>query len=262
MKESAIEDTPLFNQSLAKALSVIRAFSSRQRTMTLAEIAIVAQITRSSAQRIVFTLEALGYIRKHPQTRRFLLTPRALSIGCNYLEADPLVDCANPFLAALNAQCKESVALTEPDGLDMVYVSRFPSHEHVTIHVPVGKRVPMYCTGSGRAYLSARNDQESMEILKQSERKKYTPTTITDIGEILNMLEEAKARGYAYNNEELYIGDVTIASPIVNASGEAIAAVHVAAPGSRWTFAEASQKLAPLVLECARSISNAARNFD
>lgn len=101
-----------------------------------------------------------------------------------------------------------------------------------------------------------------MEILKQSERKKYTPTTITDIGEILNMLEEAKARGYAYNNEELYIGDVTIASPIVNASGEAIAAVHVAAPGSRWTFAEASQKLAPLVLECARSISNAARNFD
>jgi PcaR/PcaU/PobR family beta-ketoadipate pathway transcriptional regulator len=262
MDELAVEGAPLFNQSLAKALSVIRAFSSRNRTMTLAEIAAGAEITRSSAQRIVFTLEALGYIRKHERTRRFLLTPRALSIGCNYLEADQLVDCANPFLASLNVECQESVAMTEPDGLEMVYVARFPSHKYAPIHVPVGKRIPMYCTGSGRAYLSRRPESESLEVLSQSERKPYTPMTKTDVNEIAEMLREARVRGYAYNNEELYIGDISIAAPVINSAGQSIAAVHVSAPGSRWTFAEASQKLAPLVIECARSVSNAARNFD
>jgi len=262
MNTAAVDETPLFNQSLAKALSVIRAFSSRNRTMTLSEIASAAEITRSSAQRIVFTLESLGYIRKHPRTRRFLLTPRALSIGCNYLEADQLVDCANPFLASLNATCEETVALTEPDGLEMVYVARFPSHKFVPIHVPVGKRIPMYCTASGRAYLSGRSEQEALDILTQSDRKAYTPTTRTDVSEIADMVREARIRGYAVNNEELYIGDLNIAAPVLNSAGEAIASVHISAPGSRWTFADTSQKLASLVIECARSITNAARNFD
>jgi IclR family pca regulon transcriptional regulator len=261
MDTASTTDAPLFNQSLAKALTVIRAFSSRNRTMTLAEIAAAADITRSSAQRIIFTLETLGYIRKHPRTRRFLLTPRALSLGCNYLEADQLVDCANPFLAALNSSCEETVALTEPDGLEMVYVARFPG-KHTPMHIPAGKRVPMFCTASGRAYLSGRPESEMLDVLGQSDRKAYTPMTCTDLAALSAMVREAKSKGYAFNNEELYIGDLNIAAPVFNSSGEAIAAVHISAPGSRWTFSDATQKLSGLVIECARSITNAARNFD
>jgi len=68
-----------------------RAFSAQRRTMTIADVAEAAGINKSSAQRMVFTLEQLGYLRKHPQTRRYQLTPRVMEIGFNYLAANPLI---------------------------------------------------------------------------------------------------------------------------------------------------------------------------
>jgi IclR family pca regulon transcriptional regulator len=256
------EESTLFNQSLAKALSVFRAFSSRNRTMTLTEIAASADITRSSAQRIVFTLESLGYIRKHPRTRRFQLTPRAVMLGSGYLESNQLIDCANPFLASLGSNCGETVALTEPDGTDMIYVARFPSHKHITIHVTLGHRIPMYCTASGRAYLAGRPLQEAEQLLAQSDRVAFTPNTCVDLSKLVGFVVEARQRGFAYNNEEVYIGDIGIAAPVTNANGQSIASVHIEAPRSRWTLDEAIEKLSPVAVECARNISNAARNLD
>src|ERR1700760_2497624 len=89
----------LFNQSLEKGIAVLRAFSAQRRTMTLPEVAEATSITKSSAQRMIYTLEKLGYVRKHPLTRRYQLTLRAMQIGFNYLAADKLIDMANPSLS-------------------------------------------------------------------------------------------------------------------------------------------------------------------
>ena len=254
--------SPLFNQSLEKGLAVLSAFGAERKTMNLAEVASAAGISKSSAQRMIFTLEALGYIRKHPQSRRYRLTLRTFDLGFNYLAADTLIDFANPFLAELCNVCDETVALTEPDGLQMVYVARFTSHKHVPIHMPLGSRVPMYCTASGRAYLSGRTREETMQILGRSDRVRHTQHTRTDLDEIVRMVDEARWRGFAYNNEEYYLGDLIVGAPIVDSLGRAIASVHIAAPTSRWVLEEAVSRLGPQLLECARAISNAVRTVD
>src|SRR3546814_21061252 len=56
-------NSPLFNQSLEKGLAVIRAFSTAHRSMTMGDVAEAIHISRSSAQRMVFTLEQLGYMK-------------------------------------------------------------------------------------------------------------------------------------------------------------------------------------------------------
>ena len=173
--------SPLFNRSLEKGIVILQSFGARRRTMTLAELAEAAQISRGSAQRSVHTLQAMGLIEKHPRTRRFQLTPKVMTVGCNYLEADALIDAANPFLAKLSSTCNENTNLTEPDGLEMVYVARFPSHKHIPIHVPIGRHLPMFCTSAGRAYLSGLPDPEVLGLLKASERRAYTPLTCTDV---------------------------------------------------------------------------------
>lgn len=251
--------SPLFNQSLEKGIAVLQAFGAMRRSMTLVEIAEAAAISKSSAQRSVYTLETLGLLRKNAVTKRFELTPKVMSIGCNYLEADPLIDVANSFLATLGSTCNETTSLTEPEGLEMVYVARFPTHNHIPIHIPIGRRLPMFCTASGRAYLFALPEQEALDILQQSNRCMYTPHTCTDIDALMRMLAEARARGYAYNNQEYYIGDLNVAAPILNSHGRPVASIHVAAPGGRWQLQEATEKLGPQVVECARAISNAAR---
>ena len=251
----------LFNQSLEKGLAVLSAFSAQHRTMTLPEVAAATDITKSSAQRMVYTLERLGYVRKHPQTRRYQLTPRVMQLGFNYLAADALVDMATPFVAELARTTGETSNLTEPDGTEMVYVARFVSAKFVPIHMPIGSRIPMYCTASGRAYLSALQEEQSREILAASKRVAHTEHTCTGLDEIASMLRQAYRQGYATNREELFLGDMNVASPIRSAHGQPLGAVHVVAPTSRWSLAEAEQRLAPAVIECARAISNSMRSI-
>ena len=251
----------LFNQSLEKGLAVLCAFSAKNRTMTLAEVAAAVGITKSSAQRMVFTLEGLGYVRKHPQTRRYQLTPRVMAIGFNYLAADPVIDLANPFLSELTKSTTETSCLTEPDGLEMVYVARFVSAHFVPVHMPIGSRIPMYCTASGRAYLSALPDDEALSLVERSERIPHTVHTRTDVEAIMAILRETRARGFATNCEELFLGDMTIAAAVLGAQGRPVASVHLVAPTGRWALEDVERKLAPPLLQCARSLTSSVRSI-
>lgn len=251
----------LFNQSLEKGLAVLAAFSASRRTMTIAEIAEVAGINKSSAQRMVFTLEQLGYLRKHPQTRRYQLTLQVMKVGYNYLAADPLIDVANPFLSEITKVTAETSCLTEPDGDEMVYTARFVSAHFVPVHMPIGSRVPMYCTASGRAYLSALPEGEARSLVEQSARISHTPYTRTAVDDVMAELRQARLRGYAMNVEELFLGDMTIAAPVIGGKGRPLGAIHVVAPTARWTAEEAEKKLGPPVLQCARAISSSVRTL-
>jgi PcaR/PcaU/PobR family beta-ketoadipate pathway transcriptional regulator len=260
----AREESPslLFNQSLEKGLAVLQAFSARRRTMTLADVAEATDITKSSAQRMIFTLEKLGYVRRHPRTRRYQLTPRVMEIGFNYLAANPLIEVANPFLSELTKVTTETSCLTEPDGVDMVYVARFVSAQFVPVHMPIGSRIPMYCTASGRAYLSALPEDEARTLIEACDRVPNTAHTRTGVDEILEELRLARLQGFATNAEELFLGDMTIAAPVMGSQGRPVASVHLVAPTSRWTLEEAVRKLAPTLLLCARSLTNSARSID
>lgn len=249
----------MFNQSVEKGLAILAAFGSRNRRMSLSQIAETVGITRSSAQRIVFTLETLGYVIKDPYTRRYELANKVMEIGCNYLEANALIDSANPFLSAANSSCDETVSLTEPCGTNMTYVASFTSRKPIVAHMAIGSRMPMYCSAAGRAYLSGLPEDEIRGLLEASELTPVTPHTLLNVDTITENVLEARARGFSTNFEEYYLGHLNVGAPIFNNAGRAVAAVHVVAPSSRWTREEVIGKLAPMVLECAQAITNAVR---
>lgn len=245
----------LFNQSLEKGLAVLRAFDAAHRTLTLAELAELTGISKGSAQRTVHTLQQLGYVGKHPQTRRFQLLPTVIEIGFNYLAAHPLIRAAHPYLSQLANASGETASLTEPVGLEMVYVAQLVTSKFIPVHTPVGMRIPMYCTSSGRAWLSTLSDAQVRAMLEASSRVARTPATLTDVDAIFERVAVCRQVGYASNCEELFLGDMGIGAPILDSKGQAVGAVHLSPPTSRWTMEEAQKKLAPLVIECARAIS-------
>jgi DNA-binding IclR family transcriptional regulator len=248
---------PLFNQSLEKGLAVLRAFDGAHRTMTLAELAERTDMSKGSAQRTVHTLQVLGYVGKHPQTRRFQLLPRTIELGYNYMAANALIQTANPYLAQLANASGETASVTEPVGTEMVYVAQLVTSKFIPVQTPVGMRIPMYCTSSGRAWLSSLPDEQVRALLEASERTARTPATLTAVDALMARIAECRRVGYATNAEELFLGDMGIGAPILNRKGEALGAVHLSPPTSRWTMDEARKKLAPMVIECARAISSA-----
>ncbi len=258
---SEAENSPLFITSLAKGVALLAAFGAGRPSMNLVEMAEATGLNKSTVQRSAFTLEALGYIAKEPQSKRYRLTPKSLEIGAGYLQTSELIERANPYLHELNRGTQESCNLLEPCGTDMAYVSRFASHKQISIHVPLGQRLPMYCTSAGRAYLSALPPEEAAAIIGRSRLVAYTQNTETDPERLAEIVRKARTDGFGFTNEEYYVGDIAVGAAIVNAEGRPLGAVNVAVPFSRWTLKDALAELAPQLVNTARSISNAARGL-
>ena len=247
----------LYNQSVEKAFAALQAFAAADsRSLGLAAIAAAAHMTPSSAQRSLHTLVRLGYLRRDARLHGWVLTPRTLAVGYPYLAGHPVIEQATPHLIDLNQACGESVSLSEPDGVDMVFIARFPSRKPFFIHMPVGRRLPMYCTSAGRAYLSALPLGEAQAIVEQSTLRRYTPTTLHEVSAILARIAEARESGYAWANQEYYRGDLTIAAPILGEGGRPVAAINIAGTTSRSTLDELRQQFAPLLIAAARAASS------
>jgi len=119
----------------------------------------------------------------------------------------------------------------------MVFIARFPSLKRFYIHMPVGRRLPMYCTASGRAYLAALPRRLRCAWCALGAAA-LTALTLTDPKQILKRIQAAREAGYAWSDQECYRGDVTIAAAVLGEDGQPLAAVNISAPTSRWTLAE------------------------
>jgi DNA-binding IclR family transcriptional regulator len=254
-KHSEFARDPLFNRSAEKAFAIRGSFSAERRTANLEEIAAAVGMTKSSARRCTNTLERLGYLKRETRSSRWVLAPRILGIAHAYFASHPLIENATIHLIDLNQPCGESVNLSEPDGNDMVFIARFPSHKRFFIHTPIGRRLPMHCTASGRAYLSALPQAEAQRILRASTLHALTPHTITDPKQILKLIGAVRELGYAWSDQGCYRGDLTIAAAVLGDDGRPLAAINISGPTSHWTLNDLRSKLSPLLLETARAAS-------
>jgi IclR family transcriptional regulator, pca regulon regulatory protein len=244
----------LFLSSLAKAFHVLEVLAEAGRPMALTELAAKAALDRSAVQRITHTLQTLGYLRQHPSTRAFSLSGKMLTFSHALLSGDHLREVALPHLEALNKQTGETVNLMELEGQQIVYVVRLPGSHPVSVDLHVGSRLPAFCSAGGRAILCKLEEQTALGIMAASARPKMTHRTQTELPALKQILRKARQLGYALNNEESFINDISVASPLLNRQGEVLGAINIAVQASRWTVDEVTRKLVPLLMQTARNI--------
>jgi DNA-binding IclR family transcriptional regulator len=245
----------LFIGSTEKAFQVLHAFDGPQRHMTLADIARAARLDRSAAQRLVYTLETLGYLRRVADTRNYALTLKVLQFSNSYIRANELIDKASPYLLEISRSLGETTNLHELDGSEIVFVARFPGQHLFNIDIVVGSRLPAFFTASGTAILSRLSDAEQRDILARTELKQITPYTQIDPSILMKRVRRAGERGYAVITNETVMGDIAVAAAITDEHGRAVAAINVSVPTSRWTPEKAEAELAQHVQVAATSIS-------
>ncbi|VVE33282.1 IclR family transcriptional regulator [Pandoraea cepalis] len=245
----------LFVGSTEKTFQVLHAFDGPARYMTLGDIAKAAGLDRSATQRLVHTLEVLGYLFRVPETRTYGLTTKVLQFSYNYIRANDLVEKAAPYLLDIFRRVGETTNLQELDGHEIVYIARFPGQHLVNIGIVVGARLPAMFTASGIAMLSRLPDARVREILANTSLEPMTPYTTTDEKKLLERIQTAARRGYAIVESETVMGDISVAAPITDHDGYAVAAINISVPTSRWTRERVEAELAPHVQVAATSIS-------
>ena len=245
----------LFVKSVEKAMKVLMAFDGSKRQLSLSEIAVLAGLDNSAAQRFTYTLCALGYLVKDPSTRKHELSVRLLDFTYHYLASSELAHRAAPVLQKLARDTEEVCNLTVPDGTDIVFVQRIVSRNVLVPNVFVGSRLPSYCTAPGLAILSTWSSQEVDQVLAKSELVKYTPRTVADPRRIKTRLARIRTAGYAHTEDELFPDDISTAAPVLDASGRAIGALNIAVSRARWNAERDEDRYAGLLRAAATAIS-------
>ncbi|SDS49729.1 IclR family transcriptional regulator [Bradyrhizobium canariense] len=247
-------DDRLFIMSIGKCFHLLECFNTAQRALTLSELAQIANFTTSTVQRLTHTLCLLGYLRQHPRTRAYVLSSKLLEFGHSVLAANEVREIAEPHLRRLNQESKETVNLMELEGEEIVYVSRFASVHPVSVNLHVGSRLPAFCSAAGRAILAYLAPEQAQAILARR-RVAMTKYTVTDLKALNAILDRARRDMFVINDQEAYLGDISVAAPIFDRDGDVRSAINIAVPSSRWTVAGVKKELAPMLLECARRIS-------
>jgi DNA-binding IclR family transcriptional regulator len=185
----------LFVGSTEKAFQVLHAFDGPRRHMTLADIARAADLDRSATQRLVYTLETLGYLGRISGTNNYGLTSKVLQFSHSYLKAHDLIEKASPYLLEISRNLGETCNLHELDGHEVVFVARFPGKHLINIDIVIGSRLPAYFTASGTAILSALPEEERLRLLRQTALEPLTPFTLVDPDALLERVSMSARRG-------------------------------------------------------------------
>ena len=249
----------LYVQSVEKAMKVLTAFDGSKRQLSLSEISSLTGFDMSAAQRFAYTLAALGYLFKDPDSRKYELSPRLLDFTYHYLTSNDLVSRATPYLQQLGSETEEATNLTVLDDTDIVFVLRIVSRNVFNAHVITGSRLPAYCTAPGLAILATLQDGEIDDILSRTNLVAHTAATVYQPRKIKERIVQIRKQGYAHTEDEYFVSDISTAAAITNAHGRGIGAVNIAVARSRWHADRDEKRFADLVISTASAISSRRR---
>jgi IclR family KDG regulon transcriptional repressor len=220
-------------KSAERALAIVE-FVADQGSVTFAEVLDGLSLPRSSVHGLLGTLVAAGWLERHDD-RRYVLGLRCWEVGQLYGGHRELVDLARPIMDEARTELGETVQLARLDGTDNVYIAISHSPHPMRLASSVGARLPSHATGIGKALLALLQPDELRRRLGSAPLMQMTARTITDVGQLLSAVDEARHRGYATDDSEYLEGCVCVAVPLGRdpRTGGSPVALSVTVPTSR-----------------------------
>ena len=249
---STPEQSKDFVTSLSRGIEVIRSFDAENQSMTLSQVAERTGFSRATARRFLFTLQTLGYVQG--DGKNFSLAPKILQLGYAYLSSQPIVDAVQPFIDNVSKATGESCSVSVIDGYDVVYIARHLTHHIMSVSLNIGTRLPAVTTSMGRMILSAMDDHELDDFIRNAQIKKYTDCTLVDRTDLKNQIRQDGDKGYSIVDQELEIGLRSVAVPIRNMNGKIVASMNVSTQSERVSEAELMERILPVLQSTADQI--------
>jgi DNA-binding IclR family transcriptional regulator len=240
--------------TLDKAYAVLKLYEGAE-SLSFTEIVEKSELERGAVQRIIYSLEALGLLKRHQRSKRYSLSSRFLSFAVAYLQAEPLTMRAVRYLETLTRQTTESVGINILDRIYIYHISQVPSLITNDFSLLPSREYAIN-TAAGRAIMSALPAEEVEEILRVSPRRKLTRKTLTDVDDIRKRVEQARKDGIAAQAGETWEGEICLSAPILGERGYAVAAVTMSISEERYTLAQAITKFSDMIKSAAENISS------
>jgi DNA-binding IclR family transcriptional regulator len=237
-------------QSLERAFAILDEIARHSAGVTA--IAERVQLPKSTVARLLATLEAVGAVERFEGTR-WRIGPGVAALSSAVSPERNLVAVARPVLAGLVAELGEDAGLGLPDGNGILYVDQVESDNPVQVRNWSGIRAPMHAVPSGLVLL-AEWPEDALTAYLGAKLAALTRRTVTDASRLRARLAKIRKLGYAWGLEEFAEGIDSVAAPVRDARGKAIAAIHVHGPAYRFPPRGEEDRIARRVMEAARAV--------
>jgi IclR family pca regulon transcriptional regulator len=249
----AFRGDPDFMTSLARGLIVLQAFNQLKHPASISVLSGKTGLSRAAVRRCLYTLTRLGFTGSD-EAQRFLLLPKALSLGYGYFSATPFAAGAQPVLDRCGQQFRESCSVSVLDGDEIVYIARAGVTRIMSIDLGVGSRLPAFCTSMGRVLLAHLPVKELEHYLRRVKLVKHTERTVTSVEKLRQILKTIRREGFAIVDQELEEGLRSIAVPVQTPGGRIAAALNAGAQAQRVTMDALRRDFLPHLQEAAKEI--------
>lgn len=239
--------------SVANAARVLKSFSSQHLTWGVADLSKHLSLSTSTVHRLLSTLADEGVLDQDADSGRYRLGLSVFDMAAAMPKQRSLHEAVLVSMTELRSRTGQTVQVGVLDGREVVYVERLDSPTTLRFFAALGRRVPAHRTSSGKAIMAFVGRQQRDQLLKGWTLDATTQHSITDITKLREELLVTRRRGFAENRQESMLGVVSVAAPIRDGTGDAVAALSLAGPTDRMDENRVAFSDAVMVL--ARTVS-------
>ncbi len=240
-------------QSVRRAIAILKALTDSEEGLTLTEVCQAVGLAPSTAHRLLTTLQDERFARVESGSGLWSVGVEAFSVGSAFLRTRDLVAMAAPELRQLMYESGETVNLAVMDDGEATYLAQVECGEMMRAFARPGARVPLHCSGVGKALLAAMDPAAVERLLARHPLRRGACRSQVSPGRLAADLRTTRARGFAIDDQEQAVGLRCVAAAVLDERGEPMAAVSLSGPMARITDARVPM-LGELVVRTALAI--------
>jgi IclR family acetate operon transcriptional repressor len=233
------------SRAVEKAMLALDCIRQSPQPLSLMEISAVLGLTKASAFRLLYTLEALHYLSKSADGRYF---------APPHFAHHDLVRHGSDSLERLSMEYGETVSLAALFENHIEVMVVFESSQLMRMGNTPGRILPPNASSMGKAITAFQPPEITEKLVRSYGMHRFTPHTIVDEIALRDEFAEVRERGFAEDVEESVVGGRCFAAPILRANGFAVGAVSLSMPMIRFRGEEQRQVILGAVRETAKGI--------
>jgi IclR family KDG regulon transcriptional repressor len=215
-------------KSLKRALDILNLFSPNITELGASEVARKIGVNKSTAARLMSTLESGNILQKDTTSKKYSLNRRVIYLAKIILSSIDLKTVCLPYLKEINQKTSELVVVHTIEGnkrFCLIWVESAQPVRHVFGQDHIYG--PLYAGAPGKLLLSSLPDAKIKEYLKATPLVRFTENTITDMQKLIKEIEKIRKQGYAISKGEHIDLVSTVSAPIRNYTGNIIATLSI-----------------------------------
>jgi DNA-binding IclR family transcriptional regulator len=229
-------------QVLDRAVTLLRTIAEQPQPLNAFELAKLCNLNRTTAWRILVTLEQNGLVERDAMTQRYRI---GFALGRLAAAADQgtLIRLARPLLQRLASGVREQVSLGVPHRFGWTYVDHVQPADGPPVQRWIGLSGPLHATASGKLFLAMLPPAEREAVLPPK-LERFTELTPRSLAQLEPELDEILRVGFATSYGEHSELSSAACAGVLDGAGRPMAIVDVWGPSQRLTL-ERLQELGP-----------------